>query len=134
MKVGAFGPIVFEVSDAVIRTFKDFQRTVPARWATHDVLGGEPLAEFVGPGQRAITMTVRLNALFLDGKTIEEELEIIETMTDAGAVGILVIGDLIIGKYYLDNVSESVSRFGGRGEFTNAEITLSLKQYAERSG
>ena len=43
MKVGAFGPIIFEVSDTVIRTFKDFQRTVPARWATHDVLGSEPL-------------------------------------------------------------------------------------------
>jgi phage protein U len=134
MKVGAFGPIVFEVSDKVIRTFRDFQKTIPARWAAHDVLGGEPLAEFIGPGQKQITLPVQLNALFLDGKTIEEELSIIEEMADNGIVETLVIGEFIIGKYYLDNVGESVSRFGGHGEFTAAEVTLSLKHYAERDG
>jgi phage protein U len=134
MKVGAFGSVVFEVSDTLIRTFKDFQRTIPARWAVHEVLGGEPKAEFIGPGQREITLPVQLNALFLDGKTIEEELETIEEMAETGAVGTLVIGDTVIGKYYLDNVSESVSHFGGHGEFTVAEVTLSLKQYAERTG
>jgi phage protein U len=132
MKVGAFGPIVFEVSDTVIRTFRDFQKTVPARWAVHDVLGGEPLAEFIGPGQKEISLPVQLNALFLDGKTIEEELEVIETMAEIGAVGVLVIGDTVIGKYYIDNVGESASHFGGRGEFTVAEVMLSLKHYAER--
>jgi phage protein U len=134
LKVGAFGDIVFEVSDTVIRTFRDFQKTVPARWAVHDVLGSEPIAEFIGPGQKEISLPVQLNALFLNGRTIEEELEIIETMADTGAVGILVIGDTVIGTYYLDNVGESVSRFGGKGEFTVAEVTLSLKHYAERAG
>ena len=133
MKVGAFGPIVFEVSDTLIRTFRDFQKTIPARWAVHSVLGCEPLAEFIGPAQKEITLPVQLNALFLDGKTIEEEMEAIEGMVDSGTVGILVIGDLILGKYYLDNVGESVPRFGGRGEFTVAEVTLSLKHYAERT-
>jgi phage protein U len=134
MKVGAFGSIVFEVSDTVIRTFRDFQKTVPARWAVHNVLGGEPVAEFIGPGQKEISLPVQLNALFLNGKTIEEELGNIETMADTGEVGTLVIGDDVIGKYYLDSVSESVSHFGGRGEFIVAEVTLSLKHYAERDG
>ena len=134
MKVGAFGSVVFEVSDTVIRTFKDFQRTVPARWAVHEVLGTEPRAEFIGPGQKTITLPVQLNALFLDGKTIEEELEIIEGMAESGTVETLIIGDTIIGKYYLDNLNESVSHFGGHGEFTVAEVTLSLKHYAERAG
>jgi hypothetical protein len=47
-------------------------------------------------------------------------------------VGALVIGDQVIGKYYLESVGETVSHFGGRGEFTHAEIPLSLKHYVER--
>jgi phage protein U len=133
MKVGAFGDIVFEVSDSVIRTFKDFEKTVPARWAVHSVIGFEPVAEFIGPGQKEIKLPIQLNALFLGEKTIEEEMEIIEEIANTGMVGILVIGDLIFGKYYLDNVGESVSHFGGRGEFAVAEVTLSLKHYAERT-
>jgi phage protein U len=132
MKIGAFGDIVFEVSDSVIRTFKEFQKTTPARWAVHNILGHDPVAEFVGPGQKEISLPVTLNALFLGGKTIEDEVAAIEKMSDEGSVGTLVIGEQVIGKFYLDNINETVSRFGGKGEFTHAEITLSLKQYAER--
>jgi phage protein U len=132
MKVGAFGDVTFEVSDTVMRTFRDFQKTVPARWAVHNILGHEPVAEFVGPGQREISLPVTLNALFLGGKSIEEEIEVLEKMADEGTVGVLVIGEQILGKYYLDNVGEAVSHFGGKGEFTHAEVTLSLKYYAER--
>jgi phage protein U len=133
MKVGAFGDIAFEVSDSVIRTFRDFQRTVPARWAVHEVIGSEPVAEFIGPGQKEITLPVTLNALFLGGKTIEEEMDAIEEMASTGKVGTLVIGDFVLGTYYLESVGESVSHFGGRGEFTHAEVTLSLKYYVERT-
>ena len=132
MKIGAFGDIAFEVSDTVVRTFKEFQRTVPARWAVHPLLGHEPVAEFVGPGQKEISLPVTLSALFLGGTTIEDEMAAIEKMADEGAAGTLVIGEQVIGKFYLDSVSETVTHFGGRGEFTHAEITLSLKQYAER--
>jgi phage protein U len=132
MKVGAFGDIAFEVSDSVIRTFKDFQKTIPARWAVHDVLGQEPVAEFIGPGQKSVDLPISLNSLFLGGGTIEAELEAIEMMALEGTVATLVIGDNIIGKFYIDNIGESVPRFGGRGEFLSAEVTLSLKHYAER--
>ncbi|MDR3353942.1 MAG: phage tail protein [Synergistaceae bacterium] len=132
MKVGAFGDVVFEVSDSVVRTFKDFQKTTAPRWAVHSILGHSPVAEFVGPGQTEISLPVVFNALLLGGKTIEDELEEIEKMAAEGTVGTLVIGERVIGKFYLDNVSETVSRFGGKGEFTHAEATLSLKHYAER--
>jgi phage protein U len=133
MKVGAFGNIAFEVSDSIIRTFKDFQRTAPARWAVHSILGHEPVAEFIGPGQKEVSLPITLNALFLGGRTIEEEIEALEGMLDSGQVGTLVIGERVLGKFYLDSIGEAVSHFGGRGEFTHAEVTLSLKHYAERT-
>lgn len=132
MKVGAFGDIVFEVSDSVVRTFKDFQKTTPARWAVHSIMGHSPVAEFIGPGQQEITLPVQLNALFLSGKSIESELSAMEEMASGGKVGTLVIGDAVLGKFYLDSISEAVSHFGGRGEFTHATVTLSLKEYTER--
>ncbi|GHV50446.1 hypothetical protein FACS1894216_02670 [Synergistales bacterium] len=133
MKVGAFGNIAFEVSDSVIRTFKEFQRTTPARWAVHEIMADAPVAEFIGPGQKEISLPIQLNALFLGGRTIEEELEEIGDMVSNGTAGTLVIGERVLGKYYLESVSETVSHFGGRGEFTTAEVTLSLKHYAERT-
>ncbi|MDR1516424.1 MAG: phage tail protein [Synergistaceae bacterium] len=132
MKIGAFGDIVFEVSDSVIRTFREFQKTTPARWAVHNILGHDPVAEFVGPGQKEISLPVTLNALFLGGNTIEDEIAAIEKMADEGTVGALVIGEQVIGSFYLDSVGETISHFGGKGEFTHAEVTLSLKYYAER--
>lgn len=131
MKIGAFGDIVFEVSDEVVRTFKEFQKSTPSRWAVHGVMGGYPKAEFIGPGQKSITLPVTLNALFLGGRTIEEEVDLLEEMADSGQVSTLVIAERICGKYYLDDVSQTTSHFGGKGEATVCEITLSLKHYAE---
>jgi phage protein U len=133
MKVGALGGIAFEVSDKLIRTFGEFSRTAPSRWAVHNVLGGPPVAEFIGPGQKEISLPITLSALFLDGGTIEDELSAIEEMAGTGQVSTLIIGDNVIGKYYIDSVGETVSHFGGRGEFTWAQVTLSLKHYEERT-
>lgn len=133
MKIGAFGDIAFEVSDQVIRTFKELQRSNQARWAVHEVLSGSPVAEFIGPGQREISIPIHLNALFLGGKTIEEEIAEIERLVDEGAVSTLVIADAVIGKFYIEGIDETDISFGGRGEITSADVSLNLKQYAERT-
>lgn len=132
MKIGAFGDIAFEVSDRVIRTFKELQRSNQARWAVHEVLAGRPVAEFIGPGQKEITMPIRLNALFLGGKTIEEEIKAIERLVDEGSVSTLVIADAVVGKFYVESIDETDIAFGGKGEILSADIELTLKQYVER--
>ena len=130
--VGAFGNIVFEVSVRVIRTFRELQKKNQARWAVHEVMSWRPISEFIGPGQKEITLPIHLNALFLGGKTIEEEVEAIEKLVDEGTVSTLVIADAVIGKYYIESIDETDTHFGGKGEVTSADVTLSLKQYVER--
>lgn len=132
MRIGAFGDLAFEVSDRVIRTFRELQKKNQARWAVHEVVGGRPVSEFIGPGQKEITLPIHLNALFLGGRTIEEEVETIEKLVDEGAISTLVIADAVIGKYYIESIDETDTHFGGKGEITSADVTLSLKQYVER--
>ena len=132
MKIGALGDLVFETSMSTVRTFKEFQRSNAARWAAHEVIGLEPQPEFVGPGQKSITLPIALSVVLLGGKTIEDQLAEIEVMVDTGAISILAIGDRVIGKYYIESMSDTTNHFGGKGEFLFTELTLSLKHYPER--
>lgn len=133
MQIGAFGDIVFEVSDEVIRTFREMQHDKSGRWAVHEVMGSKPVSEFIGPGLDEINFPIQLNALFLGRRTVEEELERIGKLVDEGVVSTLVIADVIVGKFYLDSVGAATKYFGGRGEKLITETTLHLKEYVERT-
>jgi phage protein U len=133
VQIGTFGPIIFEVADAVARTFKNLDRKVPSRWAVHEILGAKPMAEFIGPGQQSIDLPVTLNALLLDGHELEDEIMRIESMIEKGKVDTLVIGEYVYGKWYVDSASFGTRYFGARGEYTHAEVTLSLKEYPEKT-
>jgi phage protein U len=82
---------------------------------------------------KEITLPIQLNALFLGGKTIEDELDEIEALANTGQVATLVIGDRVLGKFYIENAPATVSRFGGKGEYTVAETTLTFREYMERA-
>ena len=77
MRIGSLGDIVFEVSDSVIRTFSEFQRTTSGRWATHEVMGSAPVGEFISPGLDEITLPIKLNVLLLGGVAVEDEIDAI---------------------------------------------------------
>ena len=133
MQIGALGDVVFETSRQMVRTFNNVERSNQARWAVHDIIGEEPMPEFIGPGQKEISLPIQLNILLLGGGSIEDELETIETMVDSGKVSTLVIGERIFGKYYIESMSDSTPHLGGRGEFLTTELTLTLKKYPERT-
>ena len=133
MRVGAFGDIVFEVSDHVIRTFQEVQRTNPGRWAVHEVMGSKPISEFIGPGLDEITLPIHLNELFLGGNDIEDEVERIRELVKNGTPSTLVIADRVIGKFYLESLDETHKHFGGKGESRVADLSLKLKEYIERT-
>lgn len=132
MIVGSFGSIVFETNQSVARTFSEAQRTTTARWAKHDILGAKPIAEFIGPDADEVTLPVQLNVLLLGGNTIESELSTLREIIQKGEVGLLTIGEDIFGKYYLESLSEIRKRFGKNGQTVHANLTLTLKEFAER--
>lgn len=133
MHVGAFGDILFEVSDETVRTFRELQHDKKGRWAVHEVMGSKPVSEFIGPDLDEINFPIVLNALFLGGNTVEEELERIGNMVNRGMVSTLVIADMIVGKFYLESMGSATRHFGGKGEKLVTETTLHLKEYVERT-
>ena len=46
--IGYFGPITFETSDRMVRTWHQAQRSRKARWAVHDVLDAVQVVQFCG--------------------------------------------------------------------------------------
>lgn len=130
--VGSFGDIVFEANKETVRTFSEVQRTTSARWGVHDVLKTKQVAEFIGPNADAISLSVVLNVLFLGGNTVESEITKLRDIIAQGKIGILSIGDEILGKYYLESMSENRRYFGKKGETLTAELSLTLKEFIER--
>lgn len=133
MQVGAYGDIVFEVSTEKVLTFKELQKKTSGRWAAHEVIGAKPKSEFLGPALDEITLPIQLNILLLDGSTIEDVLAVLENIVDKGLVSTLVIGEEVMGKYALTDMDQTRTHFGRGGVATVADVSLSLREYIERS-
>ncbi|WP_163150949.1 phage tail protein [Anoxybacillus sp. MB8] len=131
--IGAFGDVVFEVTDKKIQTFYDFKRAGEARWHDHDIIGGKPKSEFNGPGLDEITFVVLLKAEF--GINPTKQLEKLRNMRDQGKAAPFILGGKPISKHYfsIQKMSEEYKIVDNRGNIIVAEVELELKEYV-RSG
>lgn len=127
--IGTYGPVKFIVTDKTQRTFDEFTRSIPSRWAVHDVHLGYPVAEFLGPGQSKITFT-----MYFDVSYGLRPLKELHTLADIGRKGKrfkLVIGGRSIGAgyWYIDNQEQAWTHIDNRGNIIRASVQLSLSEY-----
>jgi phage protein U len=128
MGFATLGPITFEASADLVRTFRDAKRDGEARWHEHAVHLGKPLSEFQGPPADQISFTVRLD---IDrGVVPRDELRQMRRARDQGEVLEFVIGGELVGDYTLRGVSENWTRLDASGVLTAAEVTITMKEYA----
>lgn len=129
MAIGTLGKIVFEVSDERVHTFSDMGREVAGRWATHDVMGSKPKAEYLGPGNQSVKLTIHLSAAL--GVKPRDMLEQVERMVEAGVAEYLIIGSRPVGKspFRLTGSSETWDTIYSRGELAKATLTITLEEY-----
>jgi hypothetical protein len=128
--IGTLGnKIVFEVSDQKIQTFSDMSRNISGRWATHEVQGEKPRAEFLGAGLQSVELTIRLSAKW--GVRPRAVLETIEQMVETGIAEYLVIGSRPVGKnpFRLTAASETWDTVYNKGELAAATLSLTLEEY-----
>ena len=130
MAIGVFGPIVFEVSDSLIRTFDDFSRTNSERWEVHAIEGAKPKSEFVGPGLDKITFTLSFTLVL--GVNPIEEMDRLVRMSRNGEVHSLVIGNKRFGmnKFKLTNVGGAYEQFDNNGVLWSSSTHVELEEYA----
>lgn len=127
--VGKFGDIVFETSDKRILSFKGFKQTVSGRWSRHSIIGRKEVPEFNGPGNRKITFTITLNAVY--GVRPRETLEKLENIVEKGYIDYLIIGGRPVGsnRFYISSISEDWITIYSGGELANATGTVTLEEY-----
>lgn len=127
MSFAVLGPITFEASELLLRTWETAKRSGEARWHTHDVQGGKPVREFIGAGLDKIAFSVRLD--LSRGVIPRDELRQMREQRDLGGVLQFTVGGELVGDYTINGLSETWTRLDANGVLTVAVVELSLEEY-----
>ena len=130
MAVGSLGSrIVFTVSEGQLLTFSNMTRETAGRWASHDVMGVKPKAEFLGPDCQKVTLDIQLSAAL--GVRPRRVLEAVEAMVESGAAEYLSIGSRPVGRnpFRVTGSSETWDTVYSGGELARAKVSLTLEEY-----
>lgn len=129
-KIGNLGKLItFSVSSDKVLTFQKMTQTVSGRWTTHTPIGGKPVSEFLGAGQRKITLPISLSVNH--GVKPRTVIEKIEKAVENGTPNQLVIGGKKIGsnKWVITSMSETWDKIIMDGVLVSAQLSLTLEEY-----
>lgn len=129
--LGTFGDVAFVTSPEKIRTWSQLSRQGKARWATHDVIAGKPLLQFVGQDLEEIKLQIRLDVRH--GLNPINEINTLRAIRDTGEPQTLIIGGKPYGRFVLEGVDESHNYSDNRGNLLVAVVSLDLKEYVDRT-
>ena len=132
MQVGSFGDFVFEVSDGRIVTPNDFKRDTKIRYAEHKVINRPAILEFLGRELEVIKFT----AIFSKSLGISDLLQEVHKLREKawnGEAEFFILNNHLYteNKMVIENLSEEVKHFDGRGAHIFTEIDITLKEFVE---
>ncbi len=129
-KIGNLGNlIVFEVSTSKVLTFDGMTQSVKGRWTVQNPILGKPYPEFLGSGQRTISLSVFLSAMH--GVRPRKTMERIEEAVESGTPHTLVIGNKKVGSFQwvITDISEAWGDIIQGGKLVSASLALNLAEY-----
>lgn len=129
-QIGNLGKlIVFEVNSKKVLTFNGMTQTVKGRWTTHDIIGNKPKSEFLGAGQRAISLNIYLSVNH--GVKPRSIIEKIEKSVENGTPYLLVIGGKQVGdnQWVITDMSETWDDIIMDGKLVSANLLINLAEY-----
>lgn len=129
-QIGNLGKlIVFEVSSKKVLTFGKMTQSVKGRWTTHAVIGNKPVSEFLGAGQRTISLPIFLT--INHGIKPRSTIEKIEKAIENGTPYPFVIGGKKVGsnQWVITDMSETWDEIIKDGCLVSAHLTLNLAEY-----
>ena len=131
-QIGTLGDIVFEVSDSVVRTFKDYQRKTSARLATHEIIGQKPVTEFLGPNIDSISFSIKLSA-FMRVNPTEEANKLRKIIENGEVVNLIVAGSPVAdNKWIVESMDETVIANDGKGNIITSDVAITIQEYVQR--
>lgn len=127
--LGSIGDIVFETSNYVIRTYDGYTDSEASRIGQHDVGGSSPVLEHIGPGVRAIELSVHLSETL--GVDVEGDIARAQEYCRLGTLLPLTLGGKPIGgpgaKWLIESVEADRRKFRTLGQCVLADIKFALK-------
>lgn len=130
--IGAFGKVVFSVSDSQIRTFSGMTRSNAGRWAEHEVLNRKPTLQYLGPGLDTMSFTMTFNISF--GVDPRKEMDELVVMEREGKAHALTLGGKGFGRglWVITSLEQSFDLIDNNGKILEGSSTVSLKEYVVR--
>jgi phage protein U len=127
--LGCFGDIGFVTSDRRIMSFSGLKREVSGRYGTHEIIGGKPVTEYLGPGLETITFTITLNGNL--GVKPREEMERWVKKAEQGKAEFLVVGGKPLGndKWVVKSLSQAWEAVFNKGELFSGKVDVTLEEY-----
>lgn len=128
--VGTLGKnIIFIVSSLAVFTFQDLKHEIKGRWTMHDVLGGKPRAEFLGPDVQSVSFTIHLSkALDIEPHLV---MELLSEKVENGDAEYLVIGGWPVANNPLRflSTSEAWNKVYKGGVLVECDVQIELGEY-----
>lgn len=119
------GPTRFEISPMAMQKFK-MGRKIP--FASHDVLGAEPVLEDMGPDNESVSIEATLKPEHFGGLG---ELDLLKEARDAAVPLPLMRGDFSpMGFYVIEELEEKHDHLNELGIGREIEIEIKLKSVA----
>lgn len=134
------GPFIFSISTAA---YQNLTRTDTYRWQTVEVIGGELANQYMGPGERTITLDGVVYTHYDAGRAPfqpqavvgTEQVAALRAVADAGApVNVTDGRGRAYGKWVITSLNSKSSVFMDNGAEKKQEFDLSLRYYTARSG
>ena len=131
-KIGAFGNLVFSVSENTVKTFDKISWNTSAKYTTHDRHIKADVQEFLGPEPGSISFTMAFSVFH--GKTPLSEVMKLNKMVNQGIAERLVIGGRVYGSYkwVISAVSSEMKRYDNKGGCWAATAKVTMKEYPKR--
>lgn len=124
--LGAWGDIVFEVSEQTIRGLKDLSRTSTWKYAEHEIVKGKNRLQTLGRQLDEVEIKAVLAHPFCKPA---QDLKKLKEKADAKKAYPLVIGDEYFGEFVLTELSENWLETDSEGHPRVVEISMKLKEY-----
>lgn len=124
--VGGFGPVLFEVSQDLVRTWRSLSRQRKARYQTHEVTDGKQRLQHVGLELDTVDLSVFFDARYVDPSA---ELQRLDEILEAARPRTLLLGDRVEGRFVLESFTETRKHTDGLGLILFTEVSLKLKEY-----
>lgn len=95
-------------------------------FAEHKILNGNSLLEYTGKNARTLSLKILLSSEL--GINPEKELENLRNMLYNHEEKIFMLGNNVMGKFVLENISGNFERINAHGEIISISVNINLKE------